>query len=131
MSRWDEAYDEAAIRCYRDGKTLYAASRYPNACHLFGLAAECALKAAMEKIPGAKRDLPRKHLPNLREDARKWLSGRKFNGLRMLLDKTDYMRGWTVENRYWPDHAFSQGLCETHQDHARRTLLAVPPRGRT
>ncbi len=125
MSSWDESYNEAASRCYQDGQTLYKADRYPNACHLFGLATECALKAAMEKMPGAMRDLPHKHLPDLKDDERRWFSGRRFNGLRILLGKNDYMQDWAVDNRYWPEEAFSQELCETYRDHARRTLMAT------
>ena len=38
---------DAHDRHWHDGETLYAASRWANADHLYGISAECGLKAAM------------------------------------------------------------------------------------
>ena len=120
-----EDYPAAARRCCRDGRVLLEKGRYPNATHLFGLAAECALKTAMRSLPGPNRNLPSTHLPELIDGAHRWLQGRRFNGLRQLLEKADFMEGWEIDSRYWPDEAFTEEGCRFYFDHARRTLRAV------
>ncbi|MCB2262411.1 MAG: hypothetical protein LGR52_05655 [Candidatus Thiosymbion ectosymbiont of Robbea hypermnestra] len=129
IPEWQADYADAALRCYQDGDTLFQRQRYPNATHLFGLAAECALKLLLEKIPGMQ-EIPHKHLPELRDDVLRMLSGRGNNGVRQLLNMEDYMVDWKIANRYWPRQAFSLSSCKTYRDHSRRTLHAVGIRGR-
>ena len=118
-----EAYAEAAIRCYDDGDSLFQGHSYPNASHLFGLSAECALKLLLSRLPG-DRELPRRHLPTLRDDVLRTLSRRGHNGVRLLLNGATYMEGWEIANRYWPDAAFTRRQCASYRDHSRRTLYA-------
>ena len=115
----------AARRWYRDGCHLLQDDRYPGASHAFGLAAECALKHSMERLPGAQRELPRRHLPELLNDARLWLSGRRHRGLTQLLGWRDYMHGWRMDTRYWADDCSDAQGCRLFRDHARRTLQAA------
>lgn len=61
-------YRQAALRWLRDGDCLLRAHRHGGASHAYGLAAECALKYAMDRIPGGQRQLPRRHLPELIDD---------------------------------------------------------------
>lgn len=124
MPDWQESYTEAASRCYEDGDILFQGQRYPNASHLFGLAAECALKVLLSRLPGVQQ-LPHKHLPELRDDVLRTLSGRRNSGVSQLLNRNDYMVQWEISNRYWPGEAFSVRSCETHRDHCRRTLHAT------
>lgn len=118
-------FRQAALRWLQDGECLWRADRYGGASHAFGLAAECALKHAMAGLPGGERRLPQKHLPELVDDAKKWVSGRTQGGLYQLLNKPDYMHGWRVENRYWADSEFSSEVIADHRDHARRTCSAA------
>ncbi len=129
IPEWHADYADAAVRCYRDGDTLFRQRRYPNATHLFGLAAECALKLLLEKIPGMQ-EIPHKHLPDLRDSVLRNLSRRGNEGIRQLLNSNDYMERWDIANRYWPERAFSEQTCETYRDHSRRTLHAIGIRGR-
>lgn len=119
-----EDYADAAERCFVDGDTLYRGQRYANACHLFGLGAECALKVLLSRQPGLA-SVPYKHLPELRDDVLRMLSGRQHNGVRQLLNRADYMTGWEIGNRYWPTEVFTAGASELHRDHCRRTLHAT------
>lgn len=118
-------YAAAAPRWLEDANHLYAAQRYPGASHAYGLAAECAIKSAIERVPGADRELPRKHIPDLADDAKRWLQGRRFRGLNQLLQTRHYMRNWSIDNRYWPDDYISEDDCELYKTHARRTLAAA------
>lgn len=118
-------YAAAAPRWLKDANHLHAAQRYPGASHAYGLAAECAIKNAMDRLPGADRQLPHKHIPDLIDDAMRWLQGRRHRGLNQLLQMHDYMRDWVIDNRYWPDHHISEEDCERYKDHARRTLAAA------
>jgi hypothetical protein len=118
------AYAEAAERCFADGGILHQAQRYPNACHLFGLGAECALKALLSGHQGLAT-VSHRHLPELRDDVLRTLSGKKHNGIRQLLNTSGYMLDWEIGNRYWPTGAFTPETSALHRDHCRRTLYAT------
>ena len=120
-----ECYPQAASRLFHDGEMLRHNQRFATACHLYGLAAECALKACMKAIPGSARQLPRKHLPEIADDARRWLNSKRHRGLLQLLARTDYMHGWEVQNRYWASERLTEAECGHFRDHARRTLYAA------
>jgi hypothetical protein len=58
------SFHDAAKRHWDDAEFLHRAKRAPNADHLFGLAAECALKEVMVALgaaPTATGDLEREH----------------------------------------------------------------------
>lgn len=121
---YPEDYQAAGRRLFHDGNHLYERARYGTAAHIFGLAAECGIKSCMGDIPGGDRELPRKHLPDLIADAKRWLKGKRKSGMAQLLKKHDYMHGWYIDNRYWPDEAFAEQDCRRYRDDARRTLSA-------
>ncbi|MEA3259794.1 MAG: hypothetical protein U9Q93_07020 [Pseudomonadota bacterium] len=118
-------FKQSALRWFNDGECLFKATRYGGASHAFGIAAECALKHAMDNLPGGERELPYKHLPELIDDAKRWFSGRTSRGLYQLINSQSYMAEWSIGNRYWPDNSFSQEASERFRDHARRTCMAA------
>lgn len=120
-----EAYAEAAVRLYGDGISLHAKNSVATATHLYGLAAECALKECLRHFVKSTADMPHTHLPDLVNDAKRLAAGRKFKGLIGLLSKGDYMDGWRVDNRYWATATFSAAQCNQYREHARRTLIAA------
>jgi hypothetical protein len=122
-----ECFPQAARRLFEDGELLRNNQRFATACHLYGLAAECALKACMKGVPGNSRQLPYRHLPEIANDARRWLTSKRHKGLLQLLGNVEYMRGWDVQNRYWSIDYFTEGDCVRFRDHARRTLYAALP----
>jgi hypothetical protein len=119
-----EDYRDAAERCLVDGDTLHQRQRYANACHLFGLGAECALKALHQGHPG-RVSVPHRHLPELREDVLRLCAGKQHNGVRQLLSLSDYMQDWDIANRYWATQCFDAGMSARQRDHCRRTLYAT------
>ena len=65
-------YRDAAVRHYLDGDTLRSGLRHPNADQLYGLSAECSLKAVMVGLgmqftkKGAPKDRAHKvHMPDV------------------------------------------------------------------
>ena len=118
-------YREAAMRWLQDGDCLLRSNRFGGASHAFGLAAECAVKHAMDRLPGGEREPPRRHLPDLIDDGKRWFNGRTQRGLYQLLNSTGYMEGWKIDNRYWGDDAFGVETAERYRAHARRTCLAA------
>jgi hypothetical protein len=122
----DEDYRAAAPRLFRDAEQLSMADRQATACHLYGLAAECALKHHLQFIQGAETSVPWVHLPDIADRLRLHVEGRRRDsgGLRQLLKRDDYMQGWSVHNRYWPDSAFDADQHGRFKEHARRTLIA-------
>ncbi|TVQ87429.1 MAG: hypothetical protein EA400_11300 [Chromatiaceae bacterium] len=124
MTGQNEDFPAAARRCLADGELLLNAGRLANASHLFGLGAECALKRLLQQHPGVA-EVPRAHLPELRDHALKTLCRKQGRGIRQLLKQRESMDGWQIDARYWPDAEFSAELCQLHRDHCRRTLIAA------
>ena len=121
----NDDFAEAGLRLFKDGDHLFREKRYGTATHLFGLSAECALKTCMQNFPGASRTLPRCHLPELVGLAKLWFKGRRRSGIGQLLKNANYMMDWIIDNRYWPNAAFSRDQCFLFRDHSRRTLYAI------
>lgn len=119
-----EDYRDAAERCFVDGDALHQRRRFATASHLFGLGAECALKVLLDGHLGLAW-VPHRHLPELRDDVLRTLSGKKHKGVRQLLITSGYMIGWEIGNRYWPSGAFTAEISDVHRDHCRRTLIAA------
>lgn len=118
-------FQQSALRWLCDGHCLLAAERYGGASHAYGLAAECALKHAMESLPGGHRELPHRHLPELIDDGKRWFSGRAQRGLYQLLNTQRYMEEWSIHNRYWSDQHFSADAAQRYAEDARRTCIAA------
>lgn len=73
-----------------------------TAGYLYGIAAECAIKAFYRQMPWTNdnKDGPVfAHFPKLKEKLRDSISGR---GAELLMQFTDehYMEGWTIDIRY-------------------------------
>ena len=119
-------YPGASRRLYQDANHLYSQSRFATATHLFGLAAECAIKTFLDNIPGGDRQIPKKHIPELLDDAKLWLQGRQRSHLLNVISHPDYMHGWMIHNRYWPDTGFNKDDCERFRHDAYRTLSSLP-----
>jgi len=118
-------FKQSALRWLKDGECLFKESRHGGATHAFGIAAECALKHAMDNMPGGDRELPHKHLPELIDNAKMWLHSPANRGLYQLINTNDYMAEWSIANRYWPDGEFSQQATERLRNQARRTCIAA------
>ena len=71
------------------------------AAYLFGLAAECALKAVAARISGGNTEaIQYAHFPKLRTALRQLQTGRQSAGLRRLVESDAFMNQWAIDIRY-------------------------------
>jgi hypothetical protein len=70
-----EVYSKAALRHFLDAEKLASCSRFDNAAHLVGFAAECAVKHCILELR-LTVDAPHVHFPQLIEAAKRSLRGR-------------------------------------------------------
>lgn len=115
----------AASRHLDDARHLHGEQRYPNADHLAGLAAECALKAiavahlgAMvnPKGPPTVGSTKLGHLAPLWGDVRTIAAGRSAAALLATLGTGNPFASWDVSQRY-DDGAAISATCSS--DHIR------------
>lgn len=91
----------AAHRHLDAGDKLIKFERRDVAGYLFGLAAECAVKAMATRILSARRDeIFYTHFPELRVLLKDALQGREAQRLRGLIEHDGFMNGWHVRIRY-------------------------------
>lgn len=93
--------EQAANRHYFDGTVLMAQRRFDNAGYHFGLAAECAVKRALQDV-GVRGDDEAiwRHFPDITPSAIQAIEGRRAAPLRTLLETSAFMRSWHVAIRY-------------------------------
>lgn len=81
-------------------------TRYHVAGYLYGLAAECAVKAMMEELGIRSKSTDRRsdpyyqHFPVLLSASRDAASGRRSGTLTRILNQPNFMTGWSTDIRY-------------------------------
>lgn len=115
-------YRDAAVRHYVDGDTLRNVLRHPNADQLYGLAAECALKAVMVGLgmqitkKGAPRDHAHKvHMPELWMAFQSFAEGRLASRYLEPLAHLNPFDDWRVDQRYWASSAIGAARASDHR----------------
>jgi len=103
-------FKDASARHLEDAESLLAPPlrREANADHLFGLSAECSLKAVMLGLgmtvtpTGAPADRGHKvHMPELWAAFQSFAMGQLASRYLEPLDKQNPFADWDVEQRYW------------------------------
>lgn len=125
-----ESYEQAAVRHWSDGQLLEREQRLPNADQLYGFAAECALKVALQRLPTCRSEAGlnpgwREHVDALW--ARSALQGlqKLYPGLMALLRTPNPFHDWTTDHRYADDTAVTPEAAARHRNAARRLIGAV------
>lgn len=119
-----ENYSEAAVRHFKDSDLLAKSSRWGNAGHLMGFAAECAVKYRLQTLrPSAQA--PHGHFPDLINIAKKHLSGRRDTTLHGILKMATLMEGWDVSDRYAANAAIGKPQYDLWRQHASRLMSAA------
>ncbi len=117
-------------RHWEDANLLYDASRWANADHLYGMAAECGLKRLMQAFgmpvdamgrPSNKDD--RRHVTDVWTRYETYRSGRDQAGY--SLPDNPFM-DWDVSQRYARRSEFDQARVDAHRQGTRavRSLLS-------
>ena len=126
----------AAKRHYDDGLLLSGNGRVPGADHFFGIAAECAIKAALQSAGVLKfnaKDRPEKpfdkHCPDI------WNEYQAQHGGRFPLPKINPFDGnWDISDRYAAGGAITPASLESHRSGAyaaQKLLEAIASQGQT
>jgi hypothetical protein len=125
-------YRASAQRHYKDAEFLHESKRMPNADQLYGLAAECALKAVMVGLGAGTSpvgDLAdrqhRVHIDALWAEFRAFADGRK--GARYLnkLSVDNPFSDWRIEYRYADDNHVPPKAIFAHRTGAYEALVAL------
>jgi hypothetical protein len=124
------AFRDAAIRHWRDAELLEEKERFSNADHLFGFAAECALKVALSSVIGVAKeeDLTgryRKHIDELWDRVRLHDLQKRFPHLCAYLSSGNRFSDWSVDQRYADDGVVTPDARKNHKLAAKRLLGMV------
>ena len=120
-------YADATRRHWDDGLFLLEDRRLANADHLFGLAAECALKAVMLPLgmklrpSGAPEDRRHGHIDRLWDEFGAFVSSRggaRYGAL-LSADQNPFAGSWKVDQRYDSRSGFTLAAVASHRDGAQ------------
>lgn len=82
-------------------------TRFDIAGYLYGLAAECAIKAMLVELGARPLSLDQRrqdpfyqHFPGLLTSSKNKVSGRRGATLASILETPSFMAGWSIEMRY-------------------------------
>lgn len=128
----DPDYRDAARRHHQDAKDLLDRHRFANADHLFGLAAECAIKEVMV-ILGAKTSPDgglaqhRVHINKLWQEYLTFPKGRTGTKLITPLEclPADPFSDWDVDQRYAPQQRFVLNIVMPHRKAAEACQVVL------
>lgn len=121
-----EDFCNAAHRHFIDAQVLHTQSRLANADHLYGFAAECALKAValglgMPITEKAERTAFRKHIDKFWEHFVIFANNNQHVHYASQLAATPF-DNWKADQRYLHESHISDPALETHKQAAERTM---------
>lgn len=125
-------FRDAAKRHHEDAEHLFADDRLPNSDHLFGLAAECSIKAVMEALGmkttrgGAPSDHGHKvHMPQQWAAFQSFVSGSLGSRYFSFLNQENPFSEWSVDQRYWIRQSIPRANVERHREASARCLTCL------
>ncbi len=117
-------FKDASARHFEDAELLLAQTpaRHANADHLFGVSAECSLKAVMVGLgmvvttDASPNDKGHKlHMPKLWAAFQSFARGQLASRYLEPLDKQNPFADWDVEQRYWSRTAIATTAPASHR----------------
>ncbi len=117
---------DAFHRHRQDGEILYERQRWANADHLYGLSAECGLKALMLKLgmPVSPAGVPqgpyRIHIDRLWTSFRIFASGKLPPYYFSFLSSNNPFRNWDIGQRYENQSGFNQATVDPHRQEVQK-----------
>lgn len=123
-------YDDAAQRHWDDANLLQVQNRIPNADQLFGLAAECALKAIMLPLgmpmnKGKPVDRRHGHIDVLWDEFISFVNSRPAAKYANNLDTINPFASWSVHHRYEHASQITPQACNDHKIGAEQAYKAL------
>ena len=125
-------FTDAHRRHREDAELLFARDRWANAGHLYGLSAECGLKAVMLSLgmnvdasgtPSEQRH--RRHMPELWPVFEDFTRRRDGGAYLALLSDGESFADWSIDHRYANRRHFQRSNVTPHRDAARRVADVV------
>ena len=116
-------FHDAHLRHWQDGELLFGHDRWANADQLYGLSAECGLKAVMlgsgmrvRRSDGApEQSEHRQHVAELWPVFGAFVSGRIAGGYLHLLPHGNPFASWSIADRYAHGDHFSCTRVDQHR----------------
>lgn len=123
-------FSDAAGRHWKDGELLFDSGRFDNADHLYGFAAECAVKSAVKltENAGAEGDIDeryRYHIDKLWDRVPAQQLSRNFPALSALLRQQNPFSDWAASQRYQANNLITKVAVDNHRKMAQRLLGAT------
>ncbi|QVL47243.1 MAG: SAM-dependent methyltransferase [Thiocapsa sp.] len=121
-------FKDAAHRHWEDAELLGSRGRWPNADHLYGFAAECALKAVMVGLgmqlgPDGKPPKPHAvHIHQLWDQFLTFANGKRQAGYAAMLQQSNPFSTWHESQRYWDSTGIGSADANAHRAGASQTL---------
>ena len=117
-------FQDAHYRHWADAELLFDSGHLANADHLYGLAAECGLKAIMAawgmpydyQKDQPSRDPDRKHADRIWHRYEHYRQGPQ--AAHYQLSASSPFADWRIHQRYWPRHRFDASTVEKHRQAA-------------
>ena len=110
-----DSFDDAANRFWHDAENLHTVGRLAAADHLYGLSAECALKAIITHECGGIRKQDKVHLPCIWDE----FLLHPNNSLAQSTSANPFNGTWCIEHRYAADKHFDRPRLEKHRAGAK------------
>ncbi|XXF77157.1 HEPN domain-containing protein [Myxococcaceae bacterium GXIMD 01537] len=116
----------AARRNLEAADALAEGARRDVAGYLYGIAAECAIKAMMANVPLTRRDDAFfAHFPELRTLLRDSIQGRSAKPLAAFINDDRFLNNWDVKMRYADARQILERWVVEWRDQARRAVSAM------
>ncbi|HRJ60111.1 MAG TPA: hypothetical protein PKZ97_02920 [Azospirillaceae bacterium] len=119
----NEDYSDSAGRLFIDAETLYKQNRWETAGHLYGVAAECAVKATLKRggLAIDKKSGLKTHFPALAGAVSLIAQGRHSM---TVFNRAGFLDSWKVDTRYAKnDGTIEQKLCAAWRQDTADMLL--------
>jgi len=124
-------FEGAARRHFNDALFLYQRGRKPNADHLCGFAAECALKHIMVSVDRgliSKDELKSEykiHIEKLWKEFFAFADGRSMSALLSDLPRDNPFSDWTVVSRYFGEQHFIEKAIDRHIEATNKVMVML------
>lgn len=122
-----ENYADAALRHWNDAQILEEKNSLGNADHLFGFAAECAIKTVLVKLPafsnnGVLDTAYKEHVNTLWGKVNHQSLHKTYPTLVAFLKSTNNFSDWNVNQRYSANGEITKSVVELHKNSAKRLI---------
>jgi hypothetical protein len=122
---------DAHRRHLDDAERLFQAQRWANADHLYGIAAECGLKALIEKLKGGPLDSRDKfHVMEESKPSNAWLKYQTYisghaKAAKLSLPTINPFSDWLVSQRYANQSNFDCARAQSHKKGATAVAALI------